>query len=194
MDTRAHGSWLAIIAFFAAVVNGALGYGFSSITVPLALLFLTNRVLNPALVVVEVAINLYVLAVNRRSALTALRRTWTIIIGLLPGVVVGSLSLASVRPEYVKLFTYSILVPLILIQAAGLRRPVRSERTIGFPFGVGVGLLYSITTISGPPLALMFNNQGYAKQDFRDRLIEHRHYIKRVGDDPPAIRDWKWSR
>ena len=31
------------------MVNGALGYGFSSITVPLALLFLTNRVLNPAL-------------------------------------------------------------------------------------------------------------------------------------------------
>jgi xylulose-5-phosphate/fructose-6-phosphate phosphoketolase len=35
---------------------------------------------------------------------------------------------------------------------------------------------------------------AYAKQDFRDRLIEHRHYIERVGDDPPAIRDWKWSR
>jgi xylulose-5-phosphate/fructose-6-phosphate phosphoketolase len=35
---------------------------------------------------------------------------------------------------------------------------------------------------------------AYAKQDFRDRLIEHREYIERVGDDPPAIRDWKWSR
>jgi xylulose-5-phosphate/fructose-6-phosphate phosphoketolase len=35
---------------------------------------------------------------------------------------------------------------------------------------------------------------AYAKQDFRDRLIEHRHYIERVGDDPPAIRDWNWSR
>jgi xylulose-5-phosphate/fructose-6-phosphate phosphoketolase len=35
---------------------------------------------------------------------------------------------------------------------------------------------------------------AYAKQDFRDRLIEHRQYIERVGDDPPAIRDWKWSR
>ena len=35
---------------------------------------------------------------------------------------------------------------------------------------------------------------AYAKQEFRDRLIEHRHYIERVGDDPPAIRDWKWSR
>jgi xylulose-5-phosphate/fructose-6-phosphate phosphoketolase len=35
---------------------------------------------------------------------------------------------------------------------------------------------------------------AYAKQDFRDRLIEHRQYIERVGDDPPSIRDWKWTR
>ena len=45
---------LMAITFGAAIVNGALGYGFSSLTVPLALLFLTNRVLNPALVPVEV--------------------------------------------------------------------------------------------------------------------------------------------
>ena len=32
---------LAAIALFAAFVNGALGYGFSSLTVPLALVFYT---------------------------------------------------------------------------------------------------------------------------------------------------------
>jgi len=170
MDPLAHGLWLAAIALVAAVINGALGYGFSSITVPLALLFLTSRILNPALVLVEVMINVYVLVVNGRSALPALRRTLTIIIGLLPGVVVGSLYLASVSPEYVKLFTYSVLLPLILLQAAGLRRPIRSERAIGLPFGAGIGLLYSVTTISGPPLAVMFNNQGYTKRDFRASL------------------------
>ena len=58
---------IAAITFLAAVVNGALGYGFSSITVPLALLFLANRVLNPALVVIEVALNAYVLLTNRRA-------------------------------------------------------------------------------------------------------------------------------
>ncbi len=35
---------------------------------------------------------------------------------------------------------------------------------------------------------------AYAKQEFRDRLIEHRQYIERVGDDPPSIRDWHWRR
>ena len=34
---------------------------------------------------------------------------------------------------------------------------------------------------------------AYAKQAFRERLIEHRQYIQRWGDDPPAIRDWHWS-
>ena len=37
---------LVLITFIGATVNGALGYGFSSITVPIALLFYTNRVLN----------------------------------------------------------------------------------------------------------------------------------------------------
>ena len=58
---------LIVITFGAAIVNGALGYGFSSITVPLALLFMTNRVLNPALVPIEVVLNAYVLWVNREA-------------------------------------------------------------------------------------------------------------------------------
>ncbi len=34
---------------------------------------------------------------------------------------------------------------------------------------------------------------AYAKQAFRDRLIDHRAYVERWGDDPPEIRDWRWS-
>ena len=41
---------LAGIALLAAFINGALGYGFSSLTVPMALVFYTNRILNPAVV------------------------------------------------------------------------------------------------------------------------------------------------
>jgi xylulose-5-phosphate/fructose-6-phosphate phosphoketolase len=37
-------------------------------------------------------------------------------------------------------------------------------------------------------------NGAHAKQAFRDRLIDHRQYIERYGDDPAAIRDWRWTR
>ncbi|MEK7267856.1 MAG: sulfite exporter TauE/SafE family protein, partial [Nitrospirota bacterium] len=161
---------LLLITFFAATVNGALGYGFSSITVPVALLFYTNRILNPALVMVEVVINGYVLLMNRKSVPHTWRRVLPILLGVLPGVMIGSYVLFIVQPGWIKFFTYFTLLPLILLQAAGVRKPIRSEKAVGVPFGMGIGTLYSVTTISGPPLALLFNNQGYAKQEFRAAL------------------------
>ncbi len=158
------------ITLFAATVNGALGYGFSSLTVPVALLFYSNRVLSPALVLVEVMLNAYVLLVNRKSVPETWKRVLPILCGLIPGIVAGSYILSRAHPEWLKFFTYVILLPLILLQAAGVRKPIRAERTIGVPLGAGVGVLYSVTTISGPPLALMFNNQGFAKEKFRAGL------------------------
>lgn len=161
---------LVAVTLGAAFVNGALGYGFSSITVPIALLFLTNRVLNPALVPIEVALNAYVLWVNRASLPNVWRRTLPIVVGLLPGVAIGTMVVSQVNPSWLKFITYLLLLPLILLQAAGYRRPIQSERAVGAGFGVGVGFLYSVTTISGPPLAVMLSNQGFTKRDFRAAL------------------------
>jgi hypothetical protein len=161
---------LAAIALFAAFVNGAIGYGFSSLTVPLALVFYTNRVLNPAVVLIEVFINFYVLFINLGGVAPVWRRVFPILVGLLPGIGLGSLILTSLHPGWIKFGTYTMILPLILVQAAGWRRPLRSSWQIGLPFGTGLGILYSVTTISGPPLAILFNNQGLVKTEFRAGL------------------------
>jgi uncharacterized membrane protein YfcA len=168
LDTAA--AVLITITFLAATVNGALGYGFSSLTVPVAVLFYANRVLNPALVLVEVVVNSYALFINRRSVPRVWRRMLPILAGLVPGIVLGSYLLSTVNPGAVKVLTYAVLLPLILLQAAGFRRFIRAERAVGAPLGVGVGVLYSVTTISGPPLALMLNNQGFVREEFRAGL------------------------
>jgi uncharacterized membrane protein YfcA len=161
---------LAGITLFAAFVNGAIGYGFSSLTVPLALIFFTNRILNPAVVLVEVFINLYVLVINLSGVPAVWKRVFPILVGMLPGIAIGALALTSLHPGWIKFATYTILLPLILVQAAGWRRPMRSVWLVGLPFGTGLGVLYSVTTISGPPLAILFNNQGLVKDEFRAGL------------------------
>jgi uncharacterized membrane protein YfcA len=161
---------LFLIALPAATVNGALGYGFSSLTVPVALLFFSNKILSPALVLVELAVNAWIMILNRRSLAAVRWRALPILVGLIPGVLIGSYMLTNVNPGWLKLCTYVVLLPLILLQAAGYRRRIDAEHLAGYPLGLGVGTLYATTTISGPPLALMFNNQGMDKEEFRAAL------------------------
>lgn len=161
---------LAGIALLASFVNGAIGYGFSSLTVPLALVFFTNRILNPAVVVIEVFSNFYVLFINLKGVPAVWRRVFPILMGLLPGIGFGAFLLTLLEPDWTKLATYVVILPLILIQAAGWRRPIRANWLVGLPFGAALGVLYSVTTISGPPLAMLFNNQGLVKNEFRAGL------------------------
>jgi len=35
---------------------------------------------------------------------------------------------------------------------------------------------------------------AYAKQFIRDRLLDHKNYIRKHGEDMPEIRNWKWAR
>ena len=34
---------------------------------------------------------------------------------------------------------------------------------------------------------------AHAKQEMRDKLLEHTQYIRRHGDDLPEVKDWKWT-
>ena len=166
-------SAMLVIAFTslgAATVNGALGYGYSSITVPLALLVTTGRLLNPALVVIEVVVNLYALFIQRKRVHRIAGRVKPLAIGLIPGVIGGAMLLGVIAPGHARVGAYSVLLPLIMLQAWGKKFPIRNERLASIPFGLGVGTLYGLTTISGPPLALFWNNQNVPKDDFKTAL------------------------
>jgi hypothetical protein len=170
-------SALAVLTFVAGMVNGILGHGFSTVSVPVALLLLANRLLNPVLVLLEVALNAGSFLANRRAFPAVAPRILPMVWGLLPGIAVGSAILALTPPGPMKLLTYLLLFPVVLLQGLGFRAGLGSERRVGLPFGLATGLLYATTTISGPILSLYFHNQAYAKDEYRAaisflRLVE----------------------
>ncbi len=167
--------FLALLSLAASFVNGGLGYGYSSLSTPLAILVIINRIINPVYVITEAAMNTMMLGVLGKENIKAtFRRTLPIVLALIPGVIIGSLVLSMVAPLWVRFIVYASILPLILLQAAGLRRPIKSEGAAGAPLGFGVGLLYSITTISGPPIALFWNNQGLEKGRFKAAIAQVR--------------------
>jgi len=102
------------------------------------------------------------------------RRVLPIVLPVVPGVIVGSYLLSLVAPLWIRFVVYAAILPLILLQASGFRKPIKKESAAGVPLGMGIGLLYSITTISGPPIALFWNNQGMAKNEFKAAVAQVR--------------------
>lgn len=158
---------LAALTLVAGGVNGVLGHGFSTVTVPVALLFLANRILNPVLVLLEVALNLGSFLANLRHFPQVAPRVLPMVRGLVPGIALGAWILSVTAPGPMKVITYLLLFPIVLLQGLGLRRALRSERAAALPFGLATGLLYATTTISGPILSLYFHNQACPKDEYR---------------------------
>ena len=166
--------WLALLAWGAAIINGAVGYGFSSIVTPVAILWYSNKVLNPALVIVEVVVNITLLVRERKYIAGTWSRARPVVTTLLPGVVLGTLGLTYLAVNDVKVIVYATLLPLVVLQLIGFYRPFKNERRGGMMVGPGIGFLYSLTTISGPPLALFLRNQGLSKNEFRCAIAQIR--------------------
>jgi hypothetical protein len=59
--------------------------------------------LNPAVVVIEVLLNLYVLFINLDGIPAVWKRVFPILVGMLPGIAVGASVLASLQPGWVKI-------------------------------------------------------------------------------------------
>lgn len=159
--------FLAGIALLAGLVNGVLGHGFSSLLVPPALLVVASRVLNPVLVIVEVVLNLGSLVANRRHIKAVLPELRPSLLGLVPGTLVGALLVALLPVLSLKLATYCVLFPLVLLQASGFRWEKLALPGARLPFGFATGAVYGATTISGPMLSLYFHNAKASGTSYR---------------------------
>lgn len=162
---------LAAAAVVAGTINGLLGHGFSSLMVPTGLLVAPARLMNPALVLVELPLNGSAAWLHRHRARALLRELLPFAAALLPGVILGVLVLRFLPEGILKALCYGLL--LLLVVAQSLARAARAESIptrSAARYGFVTGLLYGLTTISGPTLAVYAQRRGYSKDEARAAL------------------------
>jgi uncharacterized membrane protein YfcA len=143
----------AFVVAFAACVQASVGFAYALIAAPLLAL------VSPALVPGPVLVSSLVLC-----ALTALREHSNIdrrgvaiaLTGRLPGAALAGLALDVLpRASYELIFGGLVLVAVLLcLRSNGVRASVPTLLTAGFASGV----MGTLTSVGGPPIALVYQN------------------------------------
>jgi len=157
----------AVVVLLAAVVKGAIGFGFPTLGTPLLALFVDVK----AAVVVLILPNIVMDAIqaSRRGDLVATARRFALLVlcGAL-GTVVGTRLLAVLSARTATLLLGTTVVAFVLLNATRWSPRVAPEtaRWLDGPVGFVAGVIGGVTNVPGTPLVIYFYALGLAKHDF----------------------------
>lgn len=141
-----------------AVVQGTIGFGLALLAAPV-LALVDPRLVPAALALVVGVLNL--LAVLRERAQTDWSGLRWLLVGRVPGTVVGAAVLTSLPPRAVSLGVALVVLVAVGLSAGRWRVDItpRSQVAAGFLSGVGG----TATAIAGPPVALLYQHRPGAE-------------------------------
>jgi uncharacterized membrane protein YfcA len=138
---------------FGATVQGTLGFGANLLAVPVVAL------LEPAAVPATTAIIVFPLAAGMTVAErhhVDWRGVGWLLVGRLPGTVIGVAVVAAVAPATLSVLTGLAVLVAVAVSVARATVPVTRPTTVAA--GVASGAMGTATSIGGPPLALLYQH------------------------------------
>jgi uncharacterized membrane protein YfcA len=164
-----------LVILLASLIQGLVGFGFSLVSVPLLVLLMPATELVPMMVLLSLALGLLLLADLKRHV--KLKRIWPLLVGGAVGNPLGILVLLLVEAVVIKLLIGALIVVFAVALLLDYRRRVEREKLAMAPVGLTSGVLNGSVSMSGPPVALFFANQGYGKKRFRASLIAYSVFL-----------------
>lgn len=143
-----------VVVVLAAAVQGTIGLGFNIVAVPV--MSLINPLLAP---VPQLILSLpqTVAAVAREHTGVDRRGVMWIVLGRFPGLAIGIWLLAIATDRLLDVLIGGLVLVAVAILASG----IHLRRTAGVEFGAGVfaGISSYVSTIGGPPVALLYSRE-----------------------------------
>jgi uncharacterized membrane protein YfcA len=161
----------AFIILIASIVKGLTGFGFALTSLPLLTMFLTPKTAVPLITVCSVFLDGYTFSEARR--LVQYKEISPLVVSGIVGMILGTYFLVSLDSDAIRLAIGMVTLLFTLASLMGVKREISNARTASIPVGLISGVLGGLTSISGPPVILFFNNQNVEKTVFRANLIAY---------------------
>lgn len=141
-----------VVIWFAAAVQGTIGLGFNIVAVPV--LLLVNPLLAPVPQLILSVPQTAASMVRERGGIDRSGVAW-ILAGRIPGAVIGIWLLSIATDRLLEFLIGGFVITAVLILATGYH----VNRTPAVEFGAGVfaGISSYVSSIGGPPMALLYS-------------------------------------
>jgi uncharacterized membrane protein YfcA len=161
----------AFIILLASIVKGLTGFGFALTSLPMLTIFLTPKTAIPLITVCSVFLDGYTFTEARR--LVQYKEISPLVVSGIVGMILGTYFLVSLDSAAIKLAIGTVTILFTLASLMGVNRKISNTKNASIPIGLISGVLGGLTSISGPPIVLFFNNQNVEKTIFRANLIAY---------------------
>ncbi len=159
------------IILLASMVKGLTGFGFALTSLPLLTIFMSPKVAVPMITICSVFLDGYTF--YRARKVVQYRVISPLIVSGVIGMIFGTYFLISLETGILKLGIGAVTLLFACASLLGLKREIENVKLASIPIGLLSGLLGGAISISGPPVALFFSNQGVEKNVFRANLIAY---------------------
>jgi len=144
----------AVIVFVAAAAQGTVGLGFNIVAVPA--MSLINPLLAPVPQLILSLPQVIALVVREHTEVDRTGVLW-ILLGRLPGAALGVWLLSVATQGMLDMIIGLLVLAAVIVLASGVH--LTRNRSIEFGAGVFAGVASYVSTIGGPPVALLYSRE-----------------------------------
>ena len=137
----------AVAVLFASLTQGATGFGFVIVSVPIMAVYLDPKLAIPVLLLLGIALGLPLMVHTRREF--NIGRVWPMMLAGAAFTPVGTLVLARLDAPEIKILLGAVTGTVSLALLLGFQRTARNQRLASIPVGAASGLLTGATGLAG---------------------------------------------
>jgi uncharacterized membrane protein YfcA len=160
--------WVCVILFLAGFTHGLSGFGSVLLSIPLLAIFLDIKIVIPLAALAAVTMTVMILIQLRQQF--DWKRIYPLVIGAIPGVVVGVFALKRLNREIIHWILGVILITYSLYGLSAKTSDKEIPVIWAYPFGFLAGCFGGAFSAVGPPVIVYTSLQAWNKDQIKVTL------------------------